>query len=163
MAAQHPARHPPRAEPHSLDVGRSNHSHRNASDALRQYDVILVRGENRILICMACPAFGRGDEPRAKLRSRVAHAECLDELTLLADPASAYHGQTEISNILEQSLRAEGSGVSTSTVVHADQPVDARVAPLQRPLPLRDIVIHDATYGMRTLRDPPGIAERRDE
>ena len=161
--AQHPARDRPGPGPDALDVGRADHGERDAGDALGQHDVVLVRLDDGALVVGVSVAFGGGDEPRAELDPRVAHAERRHESRLVPDPARAHERRAQVAELIDERFRAVRASVPAGAIVHRDESPHAGVEGLQRPLSLGDVVIHDAARRADALHNPFGFAQGGDE
>src|SRR5690606_16941691 len=97
-----------------------------------------------LLVRIAGLTLGRGDEARAELHRGVADTQLPSELLRVADAARRDNGEPEGREFIEQRLGREPPRVAAGELVHRDEAIDAAVDALLRPLPLGDVVVHDA-------------------
>src|SRR6266481_5036302 len=160
---QQPARNGAGLRAHALHVGGADHGERHARDALGEHDVVFLGLDDRALVVGMGRALGGGDEAGAELRARVAHPERRDEPGGVADPAGAHQGNAQVAELTHQLFGAFRSRMTAGAAVHRDEAARARVEPLERPLPLGDVVVHHAADLSDAIDHPARLAERRDE
>jgi hypothetical protein len=93
------------------------------------------------------------------LHAGISKTKHVDELCSSTDAACGDDRHAKITHFIQQGLRCAGTGVAARARVHADESIHAPVARLERPFPLRHIVVHDTTDRMGRFHHPAGVAQ----